>query len=185
MIGEGGEKLPKLEKIQKVEEIFKKISQANSVIFTDFKGLNVSDLSELRSKLREVNAEYRVVKNTLALRAFQRIFPDESIKRFFEGPTAFTYCYGDPFGILKVLVNFSKDHENLKLKGGIIEGEIYDSKEIVEIANLPPKDVLLSKLLGSLNSPLTRLVYSLKWPINQLVWTLNAVKEEKEKNLEQ
>jgi large subunit ribosomal protein L10 len=73
----------------------------------------------------------------------------------------------------------------LKLKGGIIEGEIYDSKEIVEIANLPPKDVLLSKLLGSLNSPLTRLVYSLKWPINQLVWTLNAVKEEKEKNLEQ
>lgn len=73
----------------------------------------------------------------------------------------------------------------MKLKGGIVEGELYNQKEIKELANLPPKDVLLSKLIGSINNPLTRLVFGLKWPINQLVWTLEAIKKEKEKNLEQ
>ncbi|MCS7201607.1 MAG: 50S ribosomal protein L10 [Dictyoglomus sp.] len=177
--------MPKEEKKQKVEEIYQKLLQANSVIFTDFKGLTVADLSQLRTKLREVGAEYRVVKNTLALRAFQKYLPNKNVEEYLRGPTAFTYCYGDPFGVLKILVDFSKDHENLKLKGGIVEGELYNQKEIKELANLPPKDVLLSKLIGSINNPLTRLVFGLKWPINQLVWTLEAIKKEKEKNLEQ
>ncbi|MEN2983968.1 MAG: 50S ribosomal protein L10 [Dictyoglomaceae bacterium] len=177
--------MPKEEKKQKVEEIYQKLLQVNSVIFTDFKGLTVADLSQLRTKLREVGAEYRVVKNTLALRAFQKYLPNKNVEEYLRGPTAFTYCYGDPFGVLKILVDFSKDHENLKLKGGIVEGELYNQKEIKELANLPPKDILLSKLIGSINTPLTRLVLGLKWPINQLVWTLEAIKKEKEKNLEQ
>lgn len=177
--------MPKEEKKQKVEEIYQKLLQVNSVIFTDFKGLTVADLSQLRTKLREVGAEYRVVKNTLALRAFQKYLPNKNVEEYLRGPTAFTYCYGDPFGVLKILVDFSKDHENLKLKGGIVEGELYNQKEIKELANLPPKDILLSKLIGSINTPLTRLVFGLKWPINQLVWTLEAIKKEKEKNLEQ
>ncbi|MGB9857190.1 MAG: 50S ribosomal protein L10 [Dictyoglomaceae bacterium] len=177
--------MPKPEKELKVEEIYQKLTQANSVIFTDFKGLTVADLSQLRAKLKEVKAEYRVVKNTLALRAFRKYLPQKNIEEYLKGPTAFTYCYGDPFGILKVLVEFSKEHENLKLKGGIVDGELYNSQEIKELANLPPKDVLLSKLLGSMNAPLVRLVVGLKWPINQLVWTLEAIKKEKEKTLEQ
>ncbi|MCX7845357.1 MAG: 50S ribosomal protein L10 [Dictyoglomaceae bacterium] len=177
--------MPVKQKEQKVEEIYQKLSQANSVIFTDFKGLTVADLSQLRAKLREAGAEYRVVKNTLALRAFQKYFPQKNVEDYLVGPTAFTYCYGDPFGILKILVDFSKEHDNLKLKGGIVDGELYNQKEIKELANLPPKDILLSKLLGSMNAPLTRLVLALKWPINQLVWTLEAIKNEKEKNLEQ
>lgn len=173
--------LPKPEKAVKVEEIFQKLAQANSVIFTDFKGLTVGDLSQLRARLREIGAEYRVVKNTLALRAFQKYLPQKNLEEYLKGPIAFTYCYGDPFSTLKVLVDFSKDYENLKLKGGVVEGELYNAQEIKELANLPPKEVLLSKLLGSMNAPLTRLVFSLKWTINQLVWTLEAIKKEKEK----
>ncbi len=177
--------MPKKEKELKVEEIYQKLSQSSSVIFTDFKGLTVAELSQLRAKLREVGAEYRIVKNTLALRAFQRYFPQGNVEEYLKGPTAFTYCYGDPFGILKILMDFSKNHEDLKLKGGIIDGELYNSKEIKELANLPPKEVLLAKLIGGINTPLTRLVFGLKWPINQLVWALETIKKEKEKTLEQ
>lgn len=177
--------MPKREKELKVEEIYQKLSQSSSVIFTDFKGLTVAELSQLREKLREVGAEYRIVKNTLALRAFQRYFPQGNVEEYLNGPTAFTYCFGDPFGILKILMDFSKNHEDLKLKGGIIDGELYNSKEIKELANLPPKEVLLAKLIGGINTPLTRLVFGLKWPINQLVWALETIKKEKEENLEQ
>lgn len=80
--------MPKEEKKQKVEEIYQKLLQANSVIFTDFKGLTVADLSQLRTKLREVGAEYRVVKNTLALRAFQKYLPNKNVEEYLRG----AYC---------------------------------------------------------------------------------------------
>ncbi|PMQ02527.1 MAG: 50S ribosomal protein L10 [Dictyoglomus sp. NZ13-RE01] len=173
--------MPKPEKELKVEEIYEKLSKANSVIFTEFSGLTVADLTQLRAKLRGVGAEYRVVKNTLALRAFKKFMPSKNVEDYLVGPTAFTYCYNDPFTTLKILLDFSKEHEKLKLKGGIVEGELYNAEEIKALANLPPKEVLLSQLIGSISAPLTRLVMSLNWPVNKLVWTLNAIKNEKEK----
>ncbi len=173
--------MPKPEKIQKVEELYEKMSKANALIFTDFKGLTVADLTELRSKIRPLQAEYRVVKNTLALRAIQKAYPDKNLDGFFVGPTAITYCYDDPFGVLKALVDYAKDHELLKFKGGIIDGEIYSAEEIKELAKLPPKEVILSQVIGGLAAPLTSLVWSLKWPVNKLVWTLDAIAKEKEK----
>jgi large subunit ribosomal protein L10 len=173
--------LPKPEKVQKVEEIYQKMEEANALIFTDFKGLTVADLFELRSKIRGLQAEYRVVKNTLALLAIKKVYPDKEFDKFFVGPTAITYCYDDPFAVIKALVDYSKDHEALKLKGGVVDGDIYSADEIKEMANLPPREVILSQVVGSIAAPLSSLVWSLKWPINKLVWTLDAISKEKEK----
>lgn len=173
--------MPKPEKIQKVEEIYQKMKEANALIFTEFKGLTVADLTSLRNKIRPLQAEYRVVKNTLALRAIQKVYPNKNVENFFIGPTAITYCYDDPFGVLKVLVDYAKDHELLKFKGGVIDGEVYSAEEIKELAKLPPKEIILSQLIGGISAPLSSLVWSLKWPINKLVWTLDAIAKEKEK----
>lgn len=173
--------LPKPEKVQKVEEMYQKMEKANALIFTDFKGLTVADLFELRSKIRGLQAEYRVVKNTLALLAIKKVYPDKEFDKFFVGPTAITYCYDDPFAVIKALVDYSKDHEALKLKGGVVDGDICSADEIKEMAKLPPREVILSQVVGSIAAPLSSLVWSLKWPINKLVWTLDAISKEKEK----
>lgn len=173
--------MPKPEKIQKVEEIYQKMKEANALIFTEFKGLTVADLTDLRNKIRPLQAEYRVVKNTLALRAIQKIYPNKDLEKFFVGPTAITYCYDDPFSVLKALVDYAKDHELLKFKGGVVDGEFYSAEEIKELAKLPPKEVILSQLVGGIATPLSSLVWSLKWPVNKLVWTLDAIAKEKEK----
>lgn len=174
-------RLPKPEKVHKVEELYQKMLSSNALIFTEFKGLSVADLTQLRGKIRPLNAEYRVVKNTLALLAIRKIYPDKDLEKFFVGPTAITYCYGDPFGVLKALVDYAKEHELLKFKGGIIDGEVYSADEVKELAKLPPKEVLLSQVVGSISAPLSSLVWSLKWPVNKLVWTLDAIAKEKEK----
>ncbi|HOJ92220.1 MAG TPA: 50S ribosomal protein L10 [Dictyoglomaceae bacterium] len=173
--------MPKPEKVQKLEELYQMMSKANALIFTDFKGLTVADLFELRSKIKASQAEYRIVKNTLALRAIQKLFPEENLESFFIGPTAITYCYDDSFSVLKTLVDYMRDHENLKFKGGIIDKEIYSAEDIKELAKLPPKEVILSQLVGSISAPVSSLVWSLNWTINKLVWALDAIAKEKEK----
>ena len=173
--------MPKPEKIQKLEESYEKMTKANAMVFTDFKGLTVADLLELRSKIRSLQAEYKIVKNTLALKAIQRLFPEKNLEDFFTGPTAITYCYDDSLSVLKTLVDYMRDHENLKFKGGIIDGEIYSAEDIKEIAKLPPKEVILSQLVGSISAPVSSLVWGLNWTINKLVWTLDAIAKEKEK----
>lgn len=167
----------KEEKVKAVEELKDKFSRSKAAVLTDYRGLNVADITELRKKLREQGVEFKVVKNTLtriALRDF-----DYNLDEYLEGPTAIAFSFHDPVAPAKVLTDFAKNHKELEIKAGVVEGKV-SSKEVIEsLAKLPPKEELLAKAVGSIQSPLYGIVGVLQGPIRNLVYTLQAIQEKK------
>lgn len=156
------------EKEAKVKEIKERIDRAQAVIFADYRGLTVEEDTELRRKFREAGVEYKVLKNTLTSIAAKESGIN-GIDKFLAGPTSFAFGYDDPTTPARILNDFSKDHKKLELKGGLVQGEIFDAGKIKELATIPPKEVLIAKLLGSIKSPLSNFAY-----------LVNAIKEKKE-----
>jgi len=152
----------------KVQEIKSKLEKAEAVILANYQGLNVEEDTELRKKLREAGIEYKVYKNTLTKLAAKKIGID-GIDEYLEGPVSIAIGYEDPTAPARILNNFAKEHKKLELKAGIIQGEIFDTDKIKQLAEIPPREVLLAKLLGSFKAPLSNLAY-----------LLNAIKEKKE-----
>ncbi|KYH31302.1 50S ribosomal protein L10 [Clostridium tepidiprofundi DSM 19306] len=152
----------------KVQEIKSKLEKAEAVILADYQGLNVEEDTELRKKLREAGIEYKVYKNTLTKLAAKEIGID-GIDEYLEGPVSIAIGYEDPTAPARILNDFAKEHKKLELKAGIIQGEIFDTDKIKQLAEIPPREVLLAKLLGSFKAPLSNLAY-----------LLNAIKEKKE-----
>jgi len=152
----------------KVLEIKEKMEKAQGIIFAKYQGLTVEQDTELRKTLREAGVEYKVYKNTLtALAAKELGFGD--IESVLEGPLSVAFGYEDPTAPARILNDFAKDHKKLELKGGIVQGEIFDTAKVEQLAKIPPKEVLIAKLLGSFKAPVSNLAY-----------LLNAVKEKKE-----
>lgn len=168
------------EKVAFVDEIADKLQRGQGVVLTDYRGLNVKDMTELRAKLREVGVEYQVVKNTLALRAAEKIGL-EGMDDLLVGPTAIAFGYEDPVSPAKVLSDYSKDHPALELKGGVLEGRVIDVNEVESLAKLPSREELLAQVLRGMQSPIAGLAAVLQGTINQLVYVLEAVRQEKEK----
>ena len=131
-----------------VDEISEKIKNAQAVVLVDHRGLTVAEDTELRRKLREENVTYKVYKNTMMNFAFKGT-DFEQLSDLLNGPSAVAISETDPAAPARVLVEFSKKAKALELKGGVIEGKLYDAAALGEIASIPPKDQLLSKLLGS------------------------------------
>ena len=169
----------KQEKIKVVEELHKKFDKAVSVILTDYKGLDVAQLTELRNRLRKCGAEYKVVKNTLARRASEGTAVHK-IEGHFSGATGVVISYEDMVTPVKVLSEYAGKLEPFKIRVGVLEGIIIDPARIKEVASLPSKEVLLAKALGSIKSPLYGLAGTLQGVLSKLVYALNAVKEAKE-----
>ena len=148
-----------------VAEIVEKLEKASSVIVLDYKGLTVEQVTELRSQMREAGVEYKVYKNTLVRRAAKEIegdayanFNDEQLV----GPNAIAFGYDDPVAPARILKAFmDKNPDKINLKMGVVEGEFYDEKKIVELASIPSREVLIAKLLGSLKAPMSNFVYLL------------------------
>jgi large subunit ribosomal protein L10 len=161
-----------------VQELIEKFSDSKSAVLTDYRGLNVAEVTELRAKLREAGVEYKVVKNTLAYLAAKET-GYEDIKEYLSGPTAIAFSTEDPVAPAKVLSEFAKDHENLEIKSGFLSGDILDVEEIKALADIPPREVLLAQIARGMKAPISGLVYSLKYPINGLVYALNAIKDKK------
>lgn len=137
----------------KVAEIKEKLEKATSVVLSQYQGLTVEEDTVLRKNLREAGVEYKVYKNTLVTLAAKELGLD-GIVEYLEGPVAIAFGYEDVTVAARVLNDFAKDHKKLELKAGIVEGEIYDTDKIKQLATIPSKEVLIAKLLGSIKSPI-------------------------------
>ena len=137
-----------------VEEISANIKDAQSVVLVDYRGLTVEQDTNLRKQLREAGITYKVYKNTMMNFAFKGT-DCESLTPYLEGPSAIAISTTDATAPARVLCKFAKEAPNLEVKGGIVEGAAYDAAGIAEIAKVPSREELLSKLLGSIQSPIT------------------------------
>lgn len=165
------------QKQQMVEELHKKFSTSTVAILMEFKGLDVLEMTELRQKLRGAKGELRVVKNTLARRAAEgtTMAPNGAL---FEGPIAVTFGYADPVAPAKVVREFiEKRADRIKVKAGVIEGQIVDAKGIRSVAALPRKEVLVADVIGRLQSPIRGLVGGLQGILRSLVYVMAAVRD--------
>lgn len=167
------------EKKKIVEDIHKRFSESKVVILTDYSGLDVEKINKLRRKLKESGIEYKVVKNTLFVRASEET--DISlIKDSFKGPNAVVLSYDDPVAPAKILTEFAKEHEALEIKVGIMNGKILDLSAIKNLSVLPSREVLLGRLLSVMSGVPTAFVRALNDMPKRLLNVLQAIKEQKE-----
>lgn len=144
-----------------VDEIIENLKDAKSAVIADYRGLTVEQDTQLRKQMREAGVVYKVYKNTMIKRAiegteFEALTPD------LEGPTAIAISKDDATAPARILFNFAKKAEALELKSGVVEGTFYDNKAIFVIATIPSREELLSKLLGSIQSPVTNFARVIK-----------------------
>jgi large subunit ribosomal protein L10 len=177
---EGGLKMSAIrqEKEAAVAEIKEKIERSNLTIFAEYRGLNVAKITDLRRKLRSVNSEAKVCKNTfsrMALNSLNIKYPEEVLV----GTTLVITSTGEAADSAKTLVQFAKEHDVVKIKGGIFEQQSIPEYAVKEIATLPSRDELIAKAVGSIKAPLTGLVMSLSSPLRGLVLVLNSINEKK------
>ena len=137
-----------------VEEIAANIKDAQSVVLVDYRGLTVEQDTRLRKNLREAGIVYKVYKNTFMTRAFKDT-ECEGLAQYLEGPSAIAISTEDATAPARVLAEFAKTADKLEIKAGIVEGTVYDAKGIASIASIPSREVLISRLLGSMQSPVT------------------------------
>ncbi len=171
--------LNKSEKQKLVEELHQKFTESKIVILTDYQGLDVDTINELRRKLTELNIEYRVVKNTLLARASEDT-DVALVKDQFKGPTAIAMSFDDPVAPAKVLSEFAKDHDKLEIKVGVMSGKLLDIAAIMSLSALPSREVLLSQVLSTMNAVPTSLVRALSNVPEKFLYALQAIKEQKE-----
>ena len=137
-----------------IEEISASIKDAQSVVLVDYRGLTVELDTQLRKNLREAGVTYKVYKNTMMNFAFKGT-EFEGLSQYLEGPSAVAISTEDATAPARVLAQFAKTADKLEIKAGVVEGTVYDAKGIASIANIPSRDVLISRLLGSMQSPIT------------------------------
>ncbi|PIF02838.1 MAG: 50S ribosomal protein L10 [Desulfococcus sp.] len=162
-----------------VSDIHEKFEKSKIVIATDYKGLDVAAMTDLRAKLREADIEYRVVKNTLLVRA-ARDTGAESLIDSFKGPTAIAMSFDDPVAPAKVLTEFAKENGKLEIKSAVMEGKMLDLDGVKALSSLPPRDVLLAQALSTMNAVSTSFVRLLNAVPQSLVYALSAIREKKE-----
>lgn len=165
--------MPTPKKVQEVEEISELLSNAALTILTDYRGLTVADLQTLRRQLRPHDANIRVVKNTLTKIAAERA-GIEGLEPTLTGPTALVTAAGDPAGPAKVVSDFVRSSRILQIKLGVLEGQVISAGEIDDLANLPPREVLLGKVVGGMQAPVYGLVGVLAGTIRSLQYALQA-----------
>lgn len=167
------------EKQRVVEEIKGKVDEAQAVVLVDYRGLNVEELTELRSKYREAGVEYKVYKNTMMRFAFKDA-GYEDFNEHLTGPNAVAFGFDDPVQVAKITHEFAKEHEKLEIKAGIVDGKIIDIEEVKSLASLPSKEVLVAQALAGLNAPITGFVNVLQGNIRNLVYALDAIRKQQE-----
>ena len=172
--------MPNAKNIKHVDELTEKLGRAKGVYLTDYIGLNVQDITDLRREFYTNDVEYMVAKNTL-LKLAANNTNLSGLDSFLNGSTAIAFAYEDPTAPARVIKKFTKDNDLPKVKGIIIDGNIIDGSEFDRIANLPTKDESLAKLVVLLQSPLMKLVWALKSPMSDMTNMLNNLKE-KESN---
>ena len=142
-----------------VSEIVEKLKNSSSAVVVDYKGLTVAEVTELRKEMREAGVDYKVYKNTLVRRAAQEVGIEQFNDELLVGTNAIAFGYDDPVAPARILKKFIEAHPKMTLKMGVVEGEFYDEAKIMELANIPSREELIAKLLGSLRAPVSNFVY--------------------------
>ena len=171
--------MPSKKNIDQLEDLTKLFAEAKAVYFTEYHGLNVGDITELRSEFFKQGVEYKVAKNTLIeLAATKNNI--ESISEFLKGSTALAISYDEPVAPAKVIKKFSVERDLPHVKGILFDGKVLSGKDFKKLADLPSKDELLSKFVSQLNNPMQKLLYGLNSPMQKLVGVLSNLKDKKD-----
>lgn len=167
------------EKKQVVEDIKQKLDEAMLVICTDYRGLNVGQVTQLRNNLRVPGVEYRVLKNTMFRFALQQRGYEDIADRI-TGPNAVVFSKDDPVGPARILTEFARINKQLEIKMGILEGKYLSADGVKELANLPSREVLLGQVVGTMQAPITSFVRVLNANLTGLVRALDGIREQKQ-----
>lgn len=174
------EKLSKNQELKRtiVADIKEKLDTAQSAVLVDYRGLNVEEVTELRNQFRKANVEYAVLKNTMITLAAQQLNItglDEHLK----GPTAVAFGYEDPVAPAKVLTEFIKKNKKISVKCALVDKKFVDAAGVTALAELPPKEVLIAKMMGSMNAPITGFVGVLSGVLRNCVYAIEAIRKQK------
>jgi large subunit ribosomal protein L10 len=168
---------PKPEKVEQVQTISELLDRSSGLVLTDYRGFTVAEKADLTRRLREAGAEYHVVKNTLFRRAYGERGDDPST--MLAGPTAIAFALEDAAAPAKVIVNFIKEKKKGEIKGGVLDGRIFDQAGVQRISELPSKDQLIGQVVGAVQGPLYGLVFSLQGVLGNFVRTVQAIHDQK------
>jgi len=170
----------RLEEKQKItQDLHERFSKSAIVVVTDYKGLDVSSMNDLRRKLREEGVEFQVAKNTHLMRAAKDT-EVALIQGYFKGPSAVALSYTDPVAPAKILAQFAKDNQKLEIKGGVLNHKVLDAGAIMALAKLPSREVLLGQLLSVLIGVPTSFVRTIAEIPRSLLNVLTAIRDQKE-----
>jgi large subunit ribosomal protein L10 len=171
----------KAQKATVVQDLTDRFGETSTLFVADYRGLDMPEITELRSRLREADAQFSVVKNTLARRAATDAGMEE-VAELFTGPTAVAFVQGDAAAVAKALKDFGKTREGiLELRGGLMDGNLVTAAQVKEIAELPPREVILAMLLSTVDAPARSLVGAINAPARDIVSLLgNWVEKRKE-----
>jgi large subunit ribosomal protein L10 len=168
------------QKAAAIAEIVAQIRESDAVFAVDFRGISVPQAADVRTRLRDADASFRVVKNTLTERAADEAGA-ESLKPLLAGPTALTFVRGDAAMAAKAIATFNRETQLLTFKGGMLEGEALDAEQILAISRLPSRDVLYGQLVGMVAAPITGLARGLNALLSGVAIALNEVLGKKER----
>lgn len=172
--------MEKAKKAEVIQELKDKFLRAKSVVFTDYTGMTVAEMSDLRNILRSSKIEYRVIKNNLA-RIAARETPLSILKpEEYKGPIGIALGYDDPLLVVKKVLEFTEKNEKLKVKNSVVEGRLLSPEELKALATLPSRDVLLGMLAGGLAQPLMQLASGFNALLLNLLYAFEALKQKKE-----
>lgn len=162
------------EKVEAVEKIKSAVEETQALVLTEYRGLTVNQLADLRSKLRDQGTSYRVLKNTLTRRAVTDLGMAE-LAELLTGPVAVAFCKEDPIAAAKVLATFAKDHPDLVIKGGVLDGRMLSAEEAKGLASVDSLDVSRAKIAGLLTAPLRQLMMLLEAPASRILYVLEQL----------
>jgi large subunit ribosomal protein L10 len=165
-------------KQQIVAEIKTKLENSSAAVLTDYRGLNVAQVTELRKRMREAGVEYKVLKNTM-IRFAAHELGLEGLDPYLEGPTAVAFS-ADPVAPAKIIYDFAKANKALEVKVGVLEGKVIEAAQVKALADLPSREELLAKVVGGMQAPLYGMVSVLSGTLRSFVYALEAVRKQKE-----
>jgi large subunit ribosomal protein L10 len=165
--------MPTAQKATEIDELTDRLSRAQLTIITDYRGLSVTALQDFRSRVRPMDAEFRVAKNTLTRIAAERV-GIEGLETQLEGPTAILFAFGDVVAPAKAVSDFARTSRILQVRAGVMNNQVLNASDVEAISSLPPREELLGKLVGLLASPMARTVGVLSGPARSVVYLANA-----------
>lgn len=165
-------------KNEKIEYFKKQFEQAKVAIVTDYRGLSVDEITQLRRALQKENSDFTVTKNTLCKIASKGT-NFEAIESLMQGPNAIAFGFGDEVSVAKVVAKFIKENKKGEIIGGVMEGNLLNADEAKKLANMPSREELYAKMLGSINSPASGIVYGVNGVMSALVRAIDAVAKQK------